>query len=110
MDKCQRAIMKIKGHWDTRRIAGKSIAVKNHSPDGFAWGYGGSGPAQLALAICLDQLPTDKALACYQAFKWKYIAMLPPSDFETEIEDPKHFFIQNEIENQNHVYVGTPPF
>lgn len=23
----------------------------NHSPTGFEWGYGGSGPAQLALAI-----------------------------------------------------------
>ena len=26
----------------------------NHSPDGFNWGYGGSGPAQLALALLLD--------------------------------------------------------
>ncbi len=25
--------------------------VRNHSPSGFEWGYGGSGPAQLALAI-----------------------------------------------------------
>jgi hypothetical protein len=24
----------------------------NHSPDGFEWGYHGSGPAQLALALC----------------------------------------------------------
>ena len=30
----------------------------NHSPTGFEWGYGGSGPAQLALAILADhQLP-----------------------------------------------------
>src|SRR5204863_5783137 len=32
---------------------GRSQRVINHSPDGFAWGYGGSGPAQLALAILL---------------------------------------------------------
>jgi hypothetical protein len=25
--------------------------LRNHSPTGFEWGYGGSGPAQLALAI-----------------------------------------------------------
>ena len=25
--------------------------LRNHSPTGFAWGYGGSGPSQLALAI-----------------------------------------------------------
>jgi hypothetical protein len=37
----------------------------NHSPTGFAWGYGGSGPAQLALAILADYLEDDaKALRC----------------------------------------------
>ena len=30
-----------------------SLALPNHSPTGPAWGYGGSGPAQLALAILL---------------------------------------------------------
>lgn len=30
--------------------------LKNHSPDGFEWGYEGSGPAQLALALCVDAL------------------------------------------------------
>jgi hypothetical protein len=32
------------------------LDVTNHSPDGFEWGYGGSGPAQLALAMCIDAL------------------------------------------------------
>ncbi len=31
-----------------------SLKVRNHSPTGFEWGYNGSGPAQLALAILLD--------------------------------------------------------
>lgn len=30
--------------------------VVRHSPDGFAWGYGGSGPAELALNIIVDAL------------------------------------------------------
>lgn len=30
------------------------LDLRNHSPTGFAWGYGGSGPAQLALAILAD--------------------------------------------------------
>ena len=30
-----------------------SLALRSHSPPGPAWGYGGSGPAQLALAILL---------------------------------------------------------
>ena len=28
-----------------------SLVLRRHSPTGFEWGYGGSGPAQLALAI-----------------------------------------------------------
>lgn len=44
--------------------------VKNHSPDGFEWGYAGSGPAQLALALCLDCLGDSlRAQAVYQRIK-----------------------------------------
>jgi hypothetical protein len=41
--------------------------IANHSPDGFEWGYGGSGPAQLALAIladCLGPLPPPEKCPC----------------------------------------------
>ena len=52
--------------------------LRNHSPTGYAWGYGGSGPAQLALAILADLLEDDeKAQRLYQPFKWKVIARLP---------------------------------
>jgi hypothetical protein len=48
-----------------------------HSPAGFAWGYGGSGPAQLALAILADHLGDDKAAVdLHQRFKFKVIAAL----------------------------------
>lgn len=50
--------------------------LRNHSPDGFAWGYGGSGPAQLALAILADLHTDAKALAWYMPFKWRVIAQL----------------------------------
>lgn len=52
--------------------------LRNHSPNGFAWGYAGSGPSQLALAMCADALaPTygattesdQRALRIYQQFK-----------------------------------------
>ena len=54
---------------------GPSQKFYNHSPDGFQWGYGGSGPAQLALALLLDAT-TDPhmALAHYQTFKWDKVA------------------------------------
>jgi hypothetical protein len=56
----------------------KSQDVRNHSPDGFNHGYGGSGPAQLALAIMLE---TEKHYEIYQEFKWAVIANLPHGRF-----------------------------
>lgn len=78
--------------------------LMNHSPAGFEYGYGGSGPAQLALAILADhfarvpedialarkialrgkaelpELPTREpdrlAVACHQAFKGAVVARL----------------------------------
>jgi hypothetical protein len=49
----------------------------NHSPTGFNWGYGGSGPAQLALALLCDVLGDDReAVRLHQAFKWDVVARL----------------------------------
>ena len=36
-----------------------------HSPDGFAWGYLGSGPAELAKDILWDFLGSEPHPACY---------------------------------------------
>lgn len=55
--------------------------LRNHSPTGFQWGYGGSGPAQLALALLADYLKDDaRALQLYQDFKWSVIAVLPQNN------------------------------
>lgn len=52
-----------------------SQRLHNHSPNGFQWGYGGSGPAQLALALLLDATGNPNiALAHYQDFKWEFVA------------------------------------
>jgi hypothetical protein len=49
----------------------------NHSPTGFEWGYGGSGPAQLALALLADHLRNDQdAVSLHQAFKFAVIIKL----------------------------------
>jgi hypothetical protein len=51
--------------------------VRSHSL-AFEWGYSGSGPAQLALALLCDYLKdTEKALRLYQAFKFMVVAGLP---------------------------------
>jgi hypothetical protein len=64
------------------------LDLMNHSPTGVSWGYGGSGPAQLALAILADFLEDDEqALMLYQDFKWEVIARLPmESGFELSAE------------------------
>jgi len=62
--------------------------LRFHSPDGFEWGYGGSGPAQLALALLADCLGDDeKATAFYQAFKFAVVATLDRDRWRlTELE------------------------
>ena len=56
------------------------LDLTNKSPTGFEWGYGGSGPAQLALALalCADALGDDEAaLDLFQRFKFRVIGALP---------------------------------
>ncbi len=55
----------------------RSLELANHSPSGFEWGYGGSGPAQLALALLLDYTDDEEvALAEYTAFKTEVVSQL----------------------------------
>jgi hypothetical protein len=60
----------------------------NHSPDGFEWGYCGSGPAQLALAILADHLGNDElAMANHQEFKCAVIAGFKDDQWRLTSED-----------------------
>ena len=53
------------------------LDLADHSPTGFERGYGGSGPAQLSLALLADALGSDElALRHYQAFKSEVVAGL----------------------------------
>lgn len=50
--------------------------LADKSPDGFQWGYEGSGPAQLALALIADATGDDRlALRTYQEFKRRFVAI-----------------------------------
>jgi hypothetical protein len=51
-----------------------SLTLASHSPDGFEWGYSGSGPAQLALAILLNEYGAARSLELYQDFKHDVIS------------------------------------
>jgi len=49
------------------------LDICNHSPTGFEWGYPGSGPAQLALAILADFTGNAPEPRVYQKFKAAFI-------------------------------------
>jgi len=109
--------IKFKGENRTRKVwldgkelkPGSSLKIVNHSPDGFNWGYAGSGPAQLALAVCmrlfgyrkkkmvsLNKLPFD-----YQGLKRDVIQTLPAMlDFEIMLNVPS---ILEEYKNEDFV-------
>jgi hypothetical protein len=54
------------------------LDLRNHSPDGLEWGYSGSGPAQLALALLVDAIvDVALSLAIYQEYKRGVVAGLP---------------------------------
>lgn len=66
--------------------------LRNHSPTGFAWGYHGSGPAQLALAILADAFEDDElAQRVYQEFKSDMIAPIGPGEWEIALETVKEW-------------------
>lgn len=62
----------------------------HHSPDGFSWGYAGSGPSELARCILLDHFDyldeeerQAKVWPMYQDFKFAVIVTLAQDqDFE----------------------------
>ena len=66
----------------------------NHSPTGFGWGYHGSGPAQLALALLADALGyDDRAVRLHQYFKFKVVGCWPEMPGRTKIGINEKAFI-----------------
>jgi hypothetical protein len=65
--------------------------ICRHSPDGFEWGYGGSGPSDLALSILTDYFrrrnsrdAIAEAGLAYQDFKWRFLANIKEDAFKIE--------------------------
>lgn len=81
------------------------LDVANYSPTGFEWGYEGSGPTQLALALLLEVLGTgrdalERALRLCDAFKRKVVAKLPHERWRLEGVEIEHFVraIENDLD------------
>lgn len=80
------------------RVDGRPLThVIRHSPTGVEFGYGGSGPADLALSILADHFgenPSDEdvkhgrgeCFVFYQEFKWHFVA---PAQSDTLIIEGK---------------------
>jgi Family of unknown function (DUF6166) len=84
--------------------------VVHHSPDGFECGYGGSGPADLALNILAAYLPISKnrarcfegevsaeAYALHQNFKWEFIASMPRTGGDIPAEIIRAWISKNSL-------------
>ncbi len=80
-DKRGRPVVKVTDGETTRALPlARSLFKHSH---GFEWGYAGSGPAQLALAILYSFLnDPEKAVRYHQKFKSMVIAGLPQEGWE----------------------------
>ena len=62
------------------------------SPDGFEWGYGGSGPFALAKSILHEINPKlADAMWLVDAFKWNIIALLSDDEWTLTSEQIENF-------------------
>lgn len=89
-----------------KAIRGQGVFVQNgskrqllrhiplHSPSGFEWGYGGSGPADLAYAILADAVGKKEAERFYQTFKWEFIAKAPFDGFEISRKEVRRWVVE----------------
>ena len=70
--------------------------VVKHSPTGFAWGYGGSGPADLAFNTLLAfGEPIPSCYRLYQAFKEEIIAAIPKEGGTISGDTIRHWIAQH---------------
>lgn len=83
---------------DRRKLSpNPSLKLVNHSPTGFQWGYGGSGPAQLALAILLDVTgDPERSQRFYQNFKREFVANWEGS-FKITEQEVIHWLQEKEV-------------
>lgn len=93
-------VMKCSGPPTRRHRLSTMIGWVNHSPTGFEWGYAGSGPAQLALALLADALgkaQKERAIALHQRFKSHVVVRLE-RDKPWEMTDTMVANIADELE------------
>jgi uncharacterized protein DUF6166 len=66
-----------------------------HSPDGFQWGYAGSGPAELARAILVRVIEGDDRARhprCYQLYKADVVQRIQKDEFELSFKSVREWY------------------
>lgn len=66
-----------------------------HSPDGFQWGYSGSGPTELARAILLAVIPRDDRVRhprCYRTFRDRFISRIKADEFTLDSKEVEEWY------------------
>jgi hypothetical protein len=80
-----------------------------HSPDGFQWGYAGSGPAELARAILVRAIEGDDRARhprCYQKYKAEVIQRIKRDEFELSFKSVQEWYEQWLVEHGKDVEPG----
>lgn len=71
-------VVTVEGGGKEPRVLDPRTDVRPHSRDGFDWGCGSPGSAQLALALCIDALKDERrAFLVHQAFKHELVKGWP---------------------------------
>lgn len=94
--------------------------VVHHSPSGFEFGYGGSGPADLALNVCqfylnsigyqgqktkcFDGFCWSLAWVLHQEFKWHFISSAPRKGITIPMSDIKAWFEAHVTDDMKSMY------
>jgi len=75
----------------TVRVDGEPLDTRydllSASPSGFEWGYGGSGPAQLSIALLAHAYDEEFAADNYQSFKREVVSELPEDGWTLNFTD-----------------------
>jgi hypothetical protein len=69
-----------------------------HSPTGLEWGYGGSGPADLARSILWDHLNYEPEGGLYQDFKWAFVARWQGNTWELTSQEIDAWLAARDVE------------
>lgn len=79
------------------------LDIRNHSPAGFNWGYGGSGPAQLSLAILADAVGDELAELLYQQFKEDFTSRWKGNEWSLSLYAVQQWVLEKVTDGKSNV-------